>query len=119
MKDYVYSLNEQDFNDLESIEHSIDSDYEPGEITHVYRATPVRYTHKDFIDGQMITEDIANSACEEGGEYSEDYCSEVENHSKQMAELVSIYLDNNVSQPNFYTVKDIEKIKITDIQDSQ
>ena len=101
MQDYVYSLNKQDFCDLEDIEHSIDSEYEPGEITHVYRAIPVRYSHKDFIDEHMITEDIVNSACETGGEYSEDYCSEIENHSKQIAELVSNYLNDNAAQPNF------------------
>jgi len=122
MEEYVYSLNEQDFYDLEDIETKIEdvemereSNFEPDEITHIYRATPIRYTHKDFITGHLITEDITNDAYEAGGEYSEDYISEIENHSKQIAELVSKYLDDNASQPNFYTVKNVEKISITDL----
>jgi hypothetical protein len=120
MQEYVYSLNEDEFMNLEDIENEIDernSEEENIKITHVYRGEKVVQTHSMFVSGSDFIERITSMACEIGGEFSESYCSDIESkeHEKNIEKLVVDYLNKNEQQPNFYLVENVKEIPIAEI----
>ncbi len=115
--EFVYSINNQDFGTLDDKLTEIESDYEEGEITHIYKAVKVPYRHSDFISGSDVTEKITDSAYDSADEFSENYCTEIEKHKKELEEVILKYLNENITQPDFYQVKDIEKLEIGKINE--
>lgn len=122
MKEYVYSLNEDDFMDIDDLENEIEernSEDENIKITHVYRGEKIAQTHSMFVSGSSIIEDITNSACENGGEWSESYCSDLEKkeHMENIENLIVDYLNKNESQPSFYLVENVKEISIKQLKE--
>ena len=118
--EYVYSLNEDDYNDLEDIENEIDeinSEYDNVKIDFVYRGEKVIQTNSMFVNGSDIIENITDRAYDSGGEWSGRYCEDLESkvHRDNIEKLVIDYLDKNGINPSFYLVENVKKIPIEEI----
>ena len=77
--------------------------------------TKVKYKHRDWVDGMTIFEGIENLVTSNiDDEYTENYLNSLQGKKilNGMEKAVSDYLDKNVEQPDFYTVEDIDEIKI-------
>ena len=119
--EHVYSLNEDTFMDLEDIENEIDeinSEDENIKVTHVYRGEKIVQTNSMFVSGGSIVDDITDSAYENGDEWSELYCDELQQkkHYESIEKLIVDYLDKNVEQPSFYLVENVKKISIEELK---
>ena len=116
MEEFAYSLNSEEFFSFDEILDKLE-DEDGEDATHVYKGTCVHYKHADFFNASDIIERMTNRAYEEGDDFSDDYCSELElkEHKEKLTKIVLEYLDANVSQPSFYTVKDVVKITIEDL----
>jgi len=118
MKEKVYSVNENEFYELDEILDLIESDYEPGEITEIYVADKNPILHSRFVDGISIVEDITNLVYDNWEEMSDDYCAELEmkEHTKNIENIVLDYLNKNVQQPRFYEAFNIKKILLSELK---
>jgi hypothetical protein len=118
MKEKVYSVNEDEFYELDEILDLIESDYEPGEITEIYVADKNPILHSNFVDGISIVENITNLVYDNWEEMSDDYCAELEikEHTKNIENIVLDYLNKNVQQPRFYEALNIKKISLSELK---
>lgn len=118
--EYVYSLNEDDYMDIDELENEIDeinSEDENIKVTHVYRGEKIVQTNSMFVNGSDIIENITDRANDSGGEWSERYCEDLESkvHRDNIEKLVVDYLDKNGINPSFYLVENVKKIPIEEI----
>jgi len=109
MKEYVYSLNEQDFYEAEEISYEIEDEDEQREF--VYRGEIEPLYHSDFLEASDIIESMADRAYDYSPNYSDIYISglEVKEVEEGLNKVVLDYLNKNASQPNFFNVKNIKK----------
>lgn len=117
MEEYAYSLNEEDFFSLDEILDKLK--YEDVEdATHVYKWACVYYKHADFFNVDDIIEGMTDRARWEGDDFSDNYCSELElkDHKEKLTKIVLEYLDANVAQPSFYTVKYVMKMTVEEFK---
>ena len=112
MKEYVYSLNEQDFYEAEEI--SLEIEYTNDERECVYKGEKEPCYHSDFLEASDIIESMADRAYDYSPNYSDIYISglEVKEVEEGLNKVVLDYLNKNASQPNFFNVKNIKKITL-------
>lgn len=117
MEKFAYSLNEEDFFSLDEILDKLE-DEDGDDATHVYKGTCVHYKHSDFFSADDIIEEMTDRAYQEGDDFSDNYCSELElkEHKEKLTKIVLEYLDANVAQPSFYTVKDVVKMTVEEFK---
>jgi hypothetical protein len=115
---WCYSYNGENFEGLcdtreEAIEEAIFEYGEDYNVIYVGRAKEVNLGVR--ID--WIIEQIGEDAYEQVGEYAEDYLRDVkQEHARLLKErfdnVLHQWLDEFGYKPNFWTVVDVEKIKI-------
>jgi len=114
--EYAYSTNEEDFKT--SCEIIDDLDENP-DVEVIYAGEKVLYTHLSFVSSDNLLENMANNAYEYG-EYAESYSSELDSlekeHKDNLDKLIAEYLDNNLAQPTFFTVKNVNKITVAEFR---
>ena len=112
--EYAYSIDEEQFMSIDEIVDILEDDEE---IETVYKGVMVPKTHKDFLHGYVVIEDICNQAYEEFSEFSEGYIDDLENgkHTENITKLILEYLDKNASQPGFYGINKIVEINRKDL----
>lgn len=63
------------------------------------------FSHEDFVNPYYILEHIYESGYGEGGEYAEDYLSDIQSNNdklEQFGKLITDFLDKNAEQPRFW-----------------
>lgn len=121
-KQFVYSLDEERYYDLDDILEQIEN--ENLDIETIYRGIKIPYTHSDFICGKEIIESIKDRAYEQSEEYSGNYISQFDDKSKTehkdyhivIERLIAKYLDEVIPQPNFFKVENIKKVLLSEIK---
>lgn len=111
--DYAYSLDEENYKDFGSIMGEVNSDYPEGTKIQLSKAETVQYTHDDFIDIDIFFKIINETACDECGEYAEDYMYKVDKEKRdELKKVISAWMNKNFKQPKFFTVKNISKVEV-------
>lgn len=127
MTEYVYSFDNEQYYELEYFEDMIlelceDSETSKNADMEIYKAEKVLRTHASFINANSILETISQNAYDEAGEYAESYCDSIDYLSsdkvKELEQLINDFFDKHIGQPNFYTVKNVMKIKYKDINEN-
>ena len=121
----VYSLDEERYYDYDDLLEQIEND--SPNVKYVYMGTKISFTHADFINGKEIIESIQNRAYEESEDYSGSYISQFDDKSKTehkdlhlvIERLIADYLGKTISQPDFFKVKNIEKITVEQFKNMQ
>lgn len=108
-EEYVYSLNDEKYMELDEF---LDYIEEFDDIEYVYVASKKPYTHSDFIDARDLIDEVCNRAYEEADDISDVYisCVEEKKHTEALQKIIEEYFNKNIQQPNFFTVKNVEKI---------
>ena len=108
--EYVYSLNEEDWMDLDSLKDRINDKYYHGGKVEVFKGKQKALEHKDFISISRFIEDIQERAWDECGEFSEDYLDDITPDAiLGLDKLLLDWFNASAAQPKFYHVVDIEK----------
>ncbi len=109
--EFVYSIDEEifheDFDDVMDMVND-DRDNEPGDRVVIYKGTPVRLTHMDFLKNISIVDILQNAAYDEDGEMAEDYMMDVseEDEEKMILEINEI-ICKYALPPAYFRVTDI------------
>lgn len=118
-KVYLSSINDELlFDDLEEcVEFIVDNSENPiGK--HISVFVKVQPTHEDLLDIDCIADKLACRADDIGGEYAEDYASELhycKETKEQLFNLVLNWMNSNIDQPTFYTAGELlEKVEVTE-----
>lgn len=118
-KVYLSSINDELlFDDLEEcVEFIVDNSENPiGKYISVF--VKVQPTHEDLLDVDCIADNLACRADDIGGEYAEDYASELHYCKETKAQLFNLvlnWMNDNVDQPTFYTAgKELEVLDVTE-----
>ena len=118
-KVYLSSINDELlFDSLEEcVEFIVDNSESPLTKT-IQVFEKYQPTHKDLLDVSCITDTLACRADDFGGEYAEDYASELhycKETKSQLFNLVLNWMNDNIDQPTFYTTgKELEVLNVTE-----
>lgn len=118
-KVYLSSINDELlFDSLEEcVEFIVDNSESPLTKT-IQVFEKYQPTHKDLLDVDCIADNLACRADAIGGEYAEDYASELsycKETKSQLFNLVLNWMNDNVDQPTFYTAgKELEVLDVTE-----
>lgn len=127
MPKYVYSFNNEDYLSVEDFEDQLlemcqDSETPKNGDMEIYKAEKVTYMHSSFINANSILETISQNAYDEADDYAESYCNKLDYMQdikvKELKELINNFLDSAIGKPNFFTVKNVVKIKYKDIDEN-
>ena len=125
--EYVYSLNNEQYYDIDSFLDMLDNMHEDSEQLlnqniNIYKAEKVLYTSKSFFNINSLLENISQNAYDMADEYAEDYCNLIDNlkqeYKDELTNYISTLLDEAVGQPKFFTVKNYKQILYKDIDAS-
>jgi hypothetical protein len=115
MSNKSYSANEEDWGELENIMEDLECDYDAGAVVEIFEGDAVAFTHKEFIRGDRIIEDIQELAYDELGEWQQDYLDDLAEDKekvKQLNELLIKFITDNSKEPSCYKVINVKKIKV-------
>lgn len=121
MIEYVYSLDNEYFCDIDEIISIVESDSTDEEISSltVYQGEKQSIPISYFVDGQSILEQISQGIYDEFNDYSDDYCDQIHNipkeKLKEFEDTVVNFLQKEVGEPPFFSVKNITEIHYKDI----
>lgn len=105
--DYVFNVNDYWTDDVDYINELIND----LELENVQIAEKVSVFHRDIFNIRYVTEEMQDDAYEIADEYAEDYLRDLTTEkAKELEELILDWLNKNVSQPNFFTVKNEKEI---------
>lgn len=108
---YVFSLNGEDYE--------CDTDYIKENIANhniVYVAKREDREHKHFIDVKTMLTDMQERADGES-EWADDYLIDAnKEHIKNIEELILGYMNENLTQPGFFTVENVQKISVAEFR---
>ncbi len=108
MSEYYYSLNEEEYHDIDYIAQELKDDKS---ILTVFVGEAIQPTHKQFIVSVDICEEMQNRAYDEFDEYAEGYLVSVSKEQKEeLNNLITDWFDKNVKKPNFYRIKNAKEI---------
>lgn len=111
MKELAYSLDESLYEDYDSIFDQIEG--EDGNREFVYVGEKIKQTHSNFLDIDSLFESMGKQAYEVGDEWSEDYLdNELKEHKVNLEKIILEYMDKNITQPNFFLIKNVKKITV-------
>ena len=118
MSEYVFSNNKQDFyfdEDRDCIEDILDDVPIVNGVLTIYRGTRVLFKASDFSKG--IGDLLFDRAYDKGGEFSDSWRLSVD--WQEFNTKLNQFLDSALPAPDFFTVKDIEevKVRITELDD--
>ena len=84
MSEYYYSLNEEEYHDIDYIAQELKDDKS---ILTVFVGEAIQPTHKQFIVSVDICEEMQNRAYDEFDEYAEGYLVSVSKEQKEELEI--------------------------------
>lgn len=114
-REKVYSLNDEEYTDLQGLMDQLYDSFPMGARVEVYEADQRQYTHDDFISTGRLIEQMRDSAYGEAGEHADGYMEDfytVANAAKLHAVLFDFFTEH-AKQPQFYTAVNAKKITIT------
>ena len=118
-KVYLSSVNDELlFDSLEEcVEFIVDNSESPLTKT-IQVFEKYQPTHEDLLDVDCIADNLACWADDIGGEYAEDYASELHYCKETKAQLFNLvlnWMNDNIDQPTFYTTgKELEVLDVTE-----
>ena len=115
--DYVFNINDTWTDDVDYVEHFIEElEFNLTDTIEFGERVPV--LHKDIFNIRDLIEDLQDDAYEMADEYSEDYLSELTfGKAYELEELILLWLNKNVKQPNFFNVKNEKEITIKEFRE--
>ncbi len=115
--DYVFNINDTWTDDVDYVEHFIE-ELEFKLTDTIEFGARVQILHKDIFNLRDLIEDLQDSAYEMAGDYAEDYLSELTfGKADELEELILLWLNKNVKQPNFFNVKNEKEITIKEFRE--
>lgn len=109
-----YSLDEETYLELDDVIDRLRDDdlLVPGTV--IYEGEQVQKTASGYLHGVVdtITEQLADSAWEEAGEFAEDWPELPLDKRLELEELIGKWLDANVPV-HFWTVRNVKRIELT------
>ena len=115
--DYVFNINDTWTDDVDYIEHFIE-ELEFNLTDTIGIGERVQILHKDIFNLRYLTEEMQDQAYEMADEYSEDYLSELTfGKADELEELILLWLNKNIKQPNFFSVKNEKEITIKEFRE--
>lgn len=106
----VYSTNQENYtNDIDWILCQLEED---SEINTIYVAERVDVLHKDIFNVNRLIENLEDDAYDLCDDWSFNYLSEFKdtNKKQEFQDLILNWMNNNLSQPNWFTVKKEKEI---------
>ncbi len=113
---YVFNINDTWTDDVDYIEHLIEElEINPEDTIEIAEKVPV--LHKNIFNLRYLTEEMQDNAYEIADEYSEDYLKDLTaEKAKELECLIVDWLDANIEQPNFFTVKNEKQITVEEFR---
>ena len=112
MKDLYYSLDNEDYHDIDYIAQELEDD--KTRLT-VFVGEAIKPTHKQFIVRIDICEEMQNYAYDEFDEYSENYLKEItKEQEEELNSLIANWFDKNATEPNFHRIENVKEITRTE-----
>lgn len=110
LPDFVYSLDEEWFEEFEVIQDQVNDDNEPGEKVSGYKGVPIPVSHLDIVKlCRPFVESLQEAAYDEDGDAAEDYLMDFTNDMEEgLQEVIAQYLEDNVRRPTYYRIGDIQ-----------
>jgi len=107
--EFVYSLDEEWFEEFETIQYRVNDDVEPGDKISGYRGVPIEVTHLDIVKNlRPLVEYLQEAAYDEAGEAAEDYLMDfTDDHEEGLREVIAKYLEDNVRKPAYFHIEDV------------
>lgn len=104
----VYSRNGEDFSDFDSIMEEIYDEHGLGEEVTIYKGRSKKLEHWDFVKHLRIFEYLQEVACDEHGDWAEDYLIDEKDKTEELLkELIAVHMGVLCKQPRWYTVVDV------------
>ena len=115
--DYVFNINDTWTDDVDYVEHFTEElEFNLTDTIEIGEKVPVH--HKDIFKLRYLTEEMQDDAYEIADEYSEDYLKDLTTEkAKELEVLILDWLDKNVKQPNFFTVKNEKEISVKEFRE--
>ena len=100
----VFSTNQENYSDdIDWILHQFEED---PEIDSVYVAERVEVLHKDIFNINHLIDNLEDTAYELCDEWSDNYLKDLTtDKKKEFEDLILNWMNINLSQPNWFTVK--------------
>ena len=114
---YVFIINNTWTDDVDYVEHFIEElEYNLNDTIEIGESVPV--LHKDIFNLRYLKEEMQDNAYDIADEYSEDYLKDLTTEkAKELEVLILDWLDKNVKQPNFFTVKNEKEITVKEFRE--
>ncbi len=108
--DYVFNINDYWYDDVDYVEHFLDEhEFSLEDTIEIGEKVPVH--HRDIFNLSYLIEEMQDCAYEIADEYSEDYLTDLTTEKAgELGSLILNWLNTNVNQPNFCTVKGEKEI---------
>lgn len=114
---YVFIINNTWTDEVDYVEHFIEElEYNLNDTIEIGERVPV--LHKDIFNLRYLKEEMQDNAYDIADEYSEDYLKDLTTEkAKELEVLILDWLDKNVKQPNFFTVKNEKEISVKEFRE--
>lgn len=114
--DYVFNINDYWTDDVDYVEHFLEElEYNLTDTIEIGERVPV--LHSDIFNLKYITEEMQEQAYEIADEYSEDYLTDLTSEkAEELEKLILNWLNTNVNQPNFFTVRGEKEITVKEFK---
>lgn len=115
--DYVFNINDYWYDDVDYVEHFLDEhQFSPEDTIEIGEKVPV--LHRDIFNLRYLIEEMQDCAYEIADEYSEDYLKDLTTEkADELQTLILNWLNTNINQPNFFTVKCEKEITVQEFRD--
>ena len=113
-KQVYYSLNGEDYDDLETIFDELIADgFKSGTEVEIYEGDAKSFKHSEFVDAEYLIEIMQERAYDKAHEYSEDYLNDLSREKiNEFGLLISRWLESNAKPPAFWVIENSRKVKM-------
>lgn len=111
-KEQCYSVDNEGYKSWEGMMDDLRESYDEGEEVLVWEADKKEYKHSDFIDVNVIINDMQCNAYDEAGEVAEEYLNGLSDKKKdELKNHIADWFVQN-GKINFYGVENEKKIMV-------
>lgn len=116
LTDLVFNIDPWS-DDVDYVEHYLEElEYLPEDLIEIGEKVPV--LHKDLFKLWHLTENMQDAAYELADDYAEDYLKDLTGEkAEELKTLILNWLNENVSQPNFFTVEKVKEITVKEFRE--
>lgn len=112
IEEQCYSVDNEGYKSWEGMMDDLRESYEEGEEVLVWEADKKEYKHSDFIDVNVLINDMQCNASDEAGEVSEEYLNGLSDNKKdELKNHIAEWFNKN-AKLNFYGVENEHKIMV-------